>query len=55
LGDEDAYLQLFEWLDEHPRGSLTAAAHALGLAVDEVEALCAELVAAGMIERVREQ
>jgi hypothetical protein len=46
LGDEDAHLQLLEWLDEHPRASLTAAAQALGLAVDEVEALCADLVAA---------
>jgi DNA-binding IclR family transcriptional regulator len=51
LGDEDAHLQLFEWLDEHPTGSLRAAAQALGLQVTEVEALCAELVAAGMIER----
>jgi len=55
LGDEDAYLQLFEWLDEHLRGSLTAAAQALGLDIAEVKALCADLVAAGMIERVREQ
>jgi DNA-binding IclR family transcriptional regulator len=53
LGDEDAHLQLLEWLDEHPKGSLTAAAQALGLPVDEVEALCADLVAAGMIERAR--
>jgi len=48
-------MRLLEWLDEHPTGSLTAAAQKLGLNVAEVEALCDELVAAGMIERVREQ
>jgi DNA-binding IclR family transcriptional regulator len=51
----DDHLRLLEWLDGHPTGSLTAAAQALGLEVAEVEALCDELVAAGMIERVREQ
>jgi DNA-binding IclR family transcriptional regulator len=44
-------MRLLEWLNEHPRGSLIAAAQELGLDVTEVEALCAELVAAGMIER----
>jgi len=51
----DDHLRLLEWLEEHPGGSLTAAAQVLGLDVDEVEALCADLVAEGMIERVWEQ
>ena len=51
----DNHLRLLEWLEEHPEGSLTAAAEALGLDVDEVEDLCADLVAEGMIERVWEQ
>jgi len=50
----DNHLRLLEWLEEHPEGSLTAAAEALGLDVDEVEDLCADLVAEGMIERVAE-
>ena len=49
----DDHMRLLEWLEEHPAGSLIAAAQAVGLEVAQVEALCAELVAAGMIERVR--
>ena len=48
-------MRLLEWLEDHPDGSLTAAAEALGLDVDEVEALCADLVAEGVIERARQQ
>jgi len=48
----DDHLRLLEWLDSHPRGSLTAATQALGVAVAKIEALCADLVAAGMIERI---
>jgi DNA-binding IclR family transcriptional regulator len=51
----DDHMRLLDWLDSHPRGSFTAAAQALGMVVDEVEALWAALVAAGMIERTREQ
>jgi len=46
----DDHMRLLEWLSEHPGGSLTAAAQELGLEIAEVEALCAKLVAAGMIE-----
>ena len=49
----DDHMRLLGWLEEHPAGSLTTAARALGLQVAEVEALCAELVAAGMIERAQ--
>jgi hypothetical protein len=49
----DDHMCLLEWLDEHPAGSFTAAVQALGLGVDEVGALCADLFAAGMIERAR--
>ena len=49
------HMRLLERLHQHPSGSLIAAAQEFGLDVTEVEALCAELVAAGMIERVREQ
>ena len=51
----DDHMRLLEWLDQHPSGSLIAAAQEFGLHVAEVEALCADLVVAGMIERVREQ
>ena len=51
----DNHMRLLEWLEEHPGGSLAAAAEALGLDVDEVEALCADLVTEGVIERVPEQ
>jgi len=49
----DDHMRLLEWLNEHPAGSLTTAAQALGLAVAEVKAPCADLVVAGMIERAR--
>ena len=49
------HMRLLEWLDTHPTGSLAAAAQALGLATTEVEVLCAELVAAEMIERASMQ
>jgi DNA-binding IclR family transcriptional regulator len=51
----DDHMRLLEWLDEHPGGSLTAAAEALGLDVAEVEAIFADLVAEGMIEQLWEQ
>jgi DNA-binding MarR family transcriptional regulator len=51
----DDHMRLLEWLHQHPSGSLIAAAQKLGLDVTEVEALCADLVAAGIIERAREQ
>ena len=47
----DDHMRLLEWLSENPSGSLTAAAQELGLAIGEVEALVADLVAAGMIEQ----
>jgi len=50
----DNHLRLLEWFEEHPEGSLTAAAQALGLDVDEVEALCADLEAEGMLDRLTE-
>jgi len=51
----DDHMRLLEWLDEHPAGSLTAAAQAARPPeVVEVEALCADLVAARMIERAWE-
>ena len=47
----DDHMRLLLWLDAHPTGSLAAAAQALELAVTDVERLCADLVAAEMIER----
>ena len=47
----DNHMRLMLWLDPHPAGSLAAAAQALELAVTDVERLCADLVAAEMIER----
>jgi hypothetical protein len=49
----DDHMRLLEWPVAHPTGSL--AAQALGMAVTEVEGLCADLVDAEMIERVRVQ
>ena len=49
------HMRLLLWLGAHPTGSLAAAAQALGMAVTEVEGMCAHLVAAGMIERARMQ
>jgi len=49
----DEHMRLLEWLDGHPGASLQLAARDLGLG--QVEALCADLVAAGMIERMRLQ
>jgi hypothetical protein len=51
----DDHMRLLEWPNEHPTGSLTAAAQALDLEIAEVEAICADLFAAGMIARAREQ
>jgi len=48
-------MRLLEWLGQHPAGSLTAAAQELGLGIVDVEAFCADLVAAGMIERATRQ
>jgi DNA-binding MarR family transcriptional regulator len=49
----DEHMQLLEWLDAHPAGSLIAAVPELGLEAAGVEALFTDLVAAEMIERVR--
>ena len=49
------HLRLLAWLDAHPTGSLAAAAQALDLPIADVEGLCADLVAAEMIERARVQ
>ena len=46
----DDHLRLLAWLAAHPMGSLAADARALGMAITEVEGLCGDLVAAGMIE-----
>jgi len=48
----DDHKRLLLWLDAHPTGSLGAAAQALDLPIADVEGLCADLVDAGMIERV---
>ena len=47
----DDHMRLLEWLSTHPTGSLAAAAQALGLAITNVERLCADLVDAEMIAR----
>jgi DNA-binding IclR family transcriptional regulator len=41
------HMRLLAWLDDHPTGSLAAAAQALDLAVTAVERLCADLVGRG--------
>jgi hypothetical protein len=46
---------LLAWLAAHPTGSLAAAAQVLDLVVTEAERVCADLVAAEMIERARMQ
>ena len=51
----DDHMRLLEWLDDHPTGSLAAAAQALGLALTDVERLCADLVDAEMTERASMQ
>lgn len=51
----DDHMRLLEWLNVRPTGSLVVAARALGLDVTDVEALCADLVNARMIEQVRAQ
>lgn len=43
-------MQLLHWLAEHPVTSPTEAAAAAGTSVAEVESLCADPVAAGLIE-----
>ena len=43
------------WSGSHPTGSLVAAAQGLDLAITDVEVLCADLVAAEMIEQTRMQ
>ena len=45
------HMRLLAWFDDHPTGSLAAAAPALGLEVTDVEGLCTDLMDAGMIER----
>ena len=47
----DDPMRLLAWLVAHPTGSLAAAAQALDLPIADVEVLCADLVAEGMIER----
>ena len=49
------HMRLLAWLADHPTGSLAAAAQALGLPITDVEVLCADLVAAEMIEQTRMQ
>jgi len=51
----DDHMHLMLWLSTHPTGSLAAAAQALGMAIADVEGLCADLVDAEMIERARMQ
>lgn len=48
------HMRVLQWLDVHPLGTSAAEmAHALDLESDEVDALCADLIAAGMIDDVR--
>ena len=47
----DDHMRLLAWLAAHPTGSFAVAAQALDLAIADVERLCADLVAAEMIER----
>ena len=51
----DAHMRFLGWLATHPSRSPTTAAQALDLAVGEVEILSADLVAAGIVHRVRLQ
>ena len=51
----DDHMRLLEWLATHPTESLASAAQALGLALTDVEWLCADLVDAGIIERASMQ
>ena len=45
----DDHVRLLEWLATHPTESLASAAQALGLALTDVEGLCADLVDAEMV------
>ena len=47
----DDHMRLLQWLDAHPTESLAAAAQALGMAITDVEGLCADLENAGIIEQ----
>ena len=52
----DDHMRVLQWFDVHPLGtSIGEMAELLDLDRDEIETLCADLVAAGMIEQTRLQ